>query len=1031
LPKVAAAYCIHDDVEFFPASVNSLLGKLKLDQIYAFVSSKTWSGEEGDVRRTVEIANDLGLNVELGDWESEPDHRKAIHEKLRSEGFDYVITIDSDEVLSPELLANLLRIAESGLADKVRVTHDTYWHSHAYRIRPRERLALTMMVALATTEPIGLREFAGERELVLLDSYGLMHHLSYAGTAERIKKKISTWSHRNEVVSDWFDRVWKGWQSDKLIRELHPTHPPAYGFVERITPPEILKDLLGEVTEPTVDGNFAVKPSVVIPAYGGGEDLKSCLESLGECLDLIEEVIVVDNASPDDALAVARSFDFVKIIANEENRGFAAACNQGAVEATSPYILFLNSDTIVNRAGLVRLIGTLETSANVAAAGPFSNYAGYGQQLEPTYTEIPNLEHFVNDFAARDAEDVDVDHLVGFCLLVRKPVFDEVGGFDESFGIGLFEDTELCYRILRAGYRMRIAGRSFVHHHGSRSLPRVTTDPQRLLQEKWDEDVDSGYASHLPGTNPNRVVFRPDQKPEERRKKARKFAEKVGISLCMIVKNEERVLADCLRSAQPFFKEIIVVDTGSEDRTVEIAESLGAKVFSFPWTDSFSEARNESLKHATGNWIFWMDADDTLTLRNGETILEAAATAAPSISGFVVPVQFVEEGPNAGTRVDHIKLFRNVPGLQFEGRIHEQILPSLRKLGGELARCNAVVHHSGYDMSEEGQARKRERDFKLLELDYKERPDHPFVLFNLGMTHHYTGNHEDAINWLRLCIEKSQDQESHKRKAYVHLAQALRSLDRHDEAFTELLQASEKYADDKEIPFHLGLAYTEQGDYHAAKVAYLSALSADSDPYFSSLDVGLGGYKTMHNLGVVARFQRNYTEAKEWWMKATEASPSHVESLISLFEYAIEAGVPDDARVAMEAIRQREGESMMFIQMFATYHEHLGGKNDAIDNVAYHANRTQSDSWRLVLARKLLDSGRFAEANPILHDLAERNAAEAAYLLGALASGRGDFREALKWMQRANELNPTHQGTIERILNLRTLCDPSEDAWPS
>ena len=142
MPKVAAAYCIHDDVEFFPASVKSLLRSLAPDQIFAFVSRRTWSGEEGDVEKTVQIAHDLGLNVELGNWDSEIDHRKAIHEKLLNDGFDYVITIDSDEVLSPELLSSLLRIAESDLADIVRVTHDTYWHSHAYRIRPRERLAL-------------------------------------------------------------------------------------------------------------------------------------------------------------------------------------------------------------------------------------------------------------------------------------------------------------------------------------------------------------------------------------------------------------------------------------------------------------------------------------------------------------------------------------------------------------------------------------------------------------------------------------------------------------------------------------------------------------------------------------------------------------------------------------------------------------------------------------------------------------------------------------------------------------------------
>src|SRR5205085_1992383 len=124
----------------------------------------------------------------------------------------------------------------------------------------------------------------------------------------------------------------------------------------------------------------------------------------------------------------------------------------------------------------------------------------------------------------------------------------------------------------------------------------------------------------------------------------------------------------------------------------------------------------------------------------------------------------------SGTRVDHVKLFRNLPGLAFEGRIHEQILPALRERGGQIARINAVVLHSGYDTTPEGQARKRARDAKLLKLDLEERPDHPFVLFNLGMTDHYGGEHEAAVSWLRRCIAVSPSGQSHLRKAYALLA---------------------------------------------------------------------------------------------------------------------------------------------------------------------------------------------------------------------------------------------------------------------
>ena len=88
--------------------------------------------------------------------------------------------------------------------------------------------------------------------------------------------------------------------------------------------------------------------------------------------------------------------------------------------------------------------------------------------------------------------------------------------------------------------------------------------------------------------------------------------QKPTLSLCMIVKNEEETLPQCLEPVKDVFDQIVVVDTGSEDNTVEIAKNYGAEVHYFPWIDDFSAARNESLKHATGDWIFWLDADDRM-----------------------------------------------------------------------------------------------------------------------------------------------------------------------------------------------------------------------------------------------------------------------------------------------------------------------------------------------------------------------------------------------------------------------------------
>jgi GT2 family glycosyltransferase len=272
----------------------------------------------------------------------------------------------------------------------------------------------------------------------------------------------------------------------------------------------------------------------VIPLHGGEEDIRQCLKSLSGVSDLICDLVVVDNASPDNAATIAKDVIALscghmnkhKIIRNETNLGFAHACNQGFAATTGDIVLFLNSDTIVPRAGLIRLLEALTSSGSIAAAGPYTNYSGHVQQIAPTYTSLDTLDLFANDFAnhsagARQQEAfppvLDVDMLTGFCLAVKRKVLDEIGGFDERFGLGTFEDNDLCYRIRRAGYRLVIATNAYIHHFGSRTLNRMAREGgssasddilsiaglmqrnERLYCEKWAEDLETGYASHLSG----------------------------------------------------------------------------------------------------------------------------------------------------------------------------------------------------------------------------------------------------------------------------------------------------------------------------------------------------------------------------------------------------------------------------------------------------------------------------------------------------------------------------------------------------
>jgi GT2 family glycosyltransferase/tetratricopeptide (TPR) repeat protein len=1020
--RLCAAICVHTDDQILEATLKSLRQVPK----FVFVSSVDWQGVRHDVSETKRIAESQGATVIEGDWPDETSHRRSAYKHLRDGGWNYCLTIDSDEIIEPSLLEKLISISESGAADRVHVEWDTYWKSPEYVIRPREPFKPCVLINLQTVSHVHIREFAGGTALLLTAEHGIIHHFSYAGGDERIWKKITTWSHRDEIVPDWWNSVWKAFDRNPLLRNLHPTHPSAYQFAEhKLLPIEIAEILgldLAEVAREQSTGDVGV----VIPTFNGQEQLNDCLKSLIRSEVRPREIIVVDNGSQ-PLIEVPTG---VQLIRSEVNLGFAKASNLGAAECSSKYVLFLNDDTVVANTALGRLIQTVEESAGIAAVGPVSNNCGHFQRIVVTYTSLDNLGMFADQLSCLEPQVQETDMLVGFCLLVKREVLEQVGPFDESFGIGMFEDNDLSYRIRRSGYRMLICRSAFVHHIGSQTFAAV--DPthgatQKLLQtnqakfrSKWSEDIASGFATHLSGTAPGRIAFDPSRNPDKRLELARRKAKSAKISLCMIVKNEERVLADCLRSATPFFNEVLVLDTGSEDRTKEIATSFGASVSEFAWCNDFSAARTASMQNASGDWVMWLDADDTLPLESGEVIQEAVLNASPDVLGFVVPVQFVEQD-GVGTSVDHVKVFRNLPGLTWEGRIHEQILPSLRRRAAELGlphqsivRLPARVLHTGYDTSAEGQARKRDRDDTLLKLDLTDRPDHPFVLFNLGMTEHFHGNHEAAVSWLTRCIEVSPVQESHVRKAYALMIGSLIRLELNDEAMSALEEALLHFDADPELHFLYGQFLAARGDDIGAIAQYDKAISSDASGHFSSFDPSIQGYKALHNKALSLQRLGKEQEASDAWKRAFEHSQKG-EILEAIHNCALRLGSLNEVRLAnlnAGAVSNRTALTLAVNTLKAA----------GLDPSVYLTglltlDRSNGDALKM-LAIALMEQGQAEKAVPYLMQLDKDGQPEGAYFLGILAQDGGNIPVAKQWLRRALELNPEHLPTQERLLQL-------------
>ena len=213
-----------------------------------------------------------------------------------------------------------------------------------------------------------------------------------------------------------------------------------------------------------------------------------------------------------------------------------------------------------------------------------------------------------------------------------------------------------------------------------------------------------------------------------------------AVSVCMIVRNEESNLRPCLESMGDLPFEIIVVDTGSADRTVQVAQALGARVYHFPWTEDFSAARNESLRHATGNWVFWLDADDRL---DPGAVLKLKQTAGLGEADAYLCMVRSRESDGRQNTVEHIRLFRNDLGIRFDGPIHETVLPDLVRLGLRVASTDIMIEHTGY-YSEEEIRRKTNRNIAIIERQLAVNPDRIDLMLYRGQARSNLGDMEGA-----------------------------------------------------------------------------------------------------------------------------------------------------------------------------------------------------------------------------------------------------------------------------------------------
>lgn len=362
----------------------------------------------------------------------------------------------------------------------------------------------------------------------------------------------------------------------------------------------------------------------------------------------------------------------------------------------------------------------------------------------------------------------------------------------------------------------------------------------------------------------------------------------------MIVKDEESKLSKCLNSAKKLVDEIVILDTGSTDKTVKIAEGYGAKINHFEWCNDFSAARNQALKYVTSDWVLVLDADETVAPEIIPQIREAIQREEYLLINLVRDEIGAAQSPYSMVS----RLFRNHPDISFSRPYHalvdDSVSDILRKEPDwQIGYIQGIaILHSGYQQTEINQKNKLVKAQAAMEEFLAANPDDAYVCSKLGALYLELGKIPQGIQLLSKGVTFAAENHDILYELYYHLGIAYTRLKNYQ-------QAIEHYQAAIKIPIYpilklgaynnIGNLLKEKGDLSGAKNAYETTLKID--PNFVS------GY---YNLGMTYKAMGLFKDSIAAYVKAIDLNPEYAQAYQNLGVVLLKAGYIDDSLTAFQ-----------------------------------------------------------------------------------------------------------------------------------
>ena len=353
------------------------------------------------------------------------------------------------------------------------------------------------------------------------------------------------------------------------------------------------------------------------------------------------------------------------------------------------------------------------------------------------------------------------------------------------------------------------------------------------------------------------------------------------LSLCVICKNEEKKIARCMNSVKGIVDEMIIVDTGSEDRTVEIAKELGAKVFEITWEKDFAKAKNFAIEQATGDWIIFLDADEYFTKESASVLRGFIKEAIKRKKDCIYCDMLNEENGEVKSIFKTNRVFKNNPQIRYKGRVHERLCREKGDIKGVDFLDQIRIRHDGYSEEVWNAKNKGARNIELLLEELKERPTSSDICYYLMQAYSSTGKWNEAWEYGTKALQYNRFELMGAKVSLLNLSNALNKEETVVVSlYNKAIKEDNKYPD---FDFRLGQYLYHRKKYNDS-IKYFELCLKKVEMYQEIGESVTKGnpIQVLELMGNAYLIQRQYEQAIPILVKILRINPYRVKDLYNL-----------------------------------------------------------------------------------------------------------------------------------------------------